>query len=81
MKILVVDDCADSADLVVEDLSTLGHDAAAAYGGLELMSVLSETSAAAVLLDLRMPGMDGYEVLNWLRSRYPRSELRVQQPC
>jgi DNA-binding NarL/FixJ family response regulator len=43
--------------------------------GDELMSLMETTEADAVLLDLKMPGLDGYECLAQLRERHP--EVRV----
>lgn len=77
MKIFVVDDCVDSADLVVEILTTLGHQVGAAYGGADGVQILSRNSVDVILLDLRMPGMDGFQVLNELRSNSANSRTRI----
>jgi len=77
VKIFVVDDCRESADLVVEILRTLGYEVAAAYDGVQGLEALSVTPVDVVLLDLRMPGMDGYHVLKTLRSRQLNPQPRI----
>jgi CheY-like chemotaxis protein len=67
LRALVVDDSADYADCLTHLLSLWGHDAAGAYGGPEALSVAARFRPDMVLLDLDLPGMDGYEVARRLR--------------
>ncbi|RDK05536.1 hybrid sensor histidine kinase/response regulator [Cupriavidus lacunae] len=66
-RVLVVDDNADSADSMAELLAMLGHEARAAHGGHQALAVAAEFRPDCVLLDLHMPDMSGYEVLQALR--------------
>ncbi|WP_029045295.1 ATP-binding protein [Cupriavidus sp. amp6] len=66
-RVLVVDDNADSADSMAELLNMLGHDARAAYGGHQALALAGSFRPDCVLLDLEMPDMSGYEVLQALR--------------
>ncbi|WP_317922887.1 MULTISPECIES: ATP-binding protein [unclassified Cupriavidus] len=66
-RVLVVDDNADSADSMAELLSMLGHDARAAHGGHQALALAVSFRPDCVLLDLEMPDMSGYEVLQALR--------------
>lgn len=66
-RILVVDDLQDSADSLAEALRLLGQDVCAAYGGEEALEKAESFRPDVVLLDLGMPGMDGYEVCRRLR--------------
>ncbi|AGW94926.1 ATP-binding protein [Ralstonia pickettii] len=66
-RVLVVDDNADSADSMAELLSLLGHEARAAHGGQQALAVAGEFRPDCVLLDLEMPDMSGYEVLQAMR--------------
>ena len=61
IHILVVDDLIDSADTTVELLSIWGYDALACYSGEAALRSARSRRPAAVILDLAMPGMDGFE--------------------
>lgn len=68
--ILVVDDVAAMADQYAYDLRRLGgYDSLVAPGGAEALEVLAREAVDAVLLDLEMPGTDGFAVLRALRER------------
>ena len=67
--VLIVDDDAALRRAVATALTDLGHDAAQAENGESALAWLSRDRADAVLLDLRMPGMDGLEVLRRIRAR------------
>lgn len=66
-RVLVVDDNADSADSMAELLTMLGHETRAAHGGQQALAVAREFRPECVLLDLEMPDMSGYEVLQAMR--------------
>ncbi|MEM5431819.1 PAS domain-containing hybrid sensor histidine kinase/response regulator [Cupriavidus oxalaticus] len=66
-RVLVVDDNADSADSMAELLIMLGHDARAAHGGYQALEMAGSFRPDCVLLDLEMPDISGYEVLQALR--------------
>lgn len=69
LKVLAVDD--DSTNLcVLEFLARkLGHSLCTASSGAEGLEKLSEDNYDVLLLDLRMPGMDGFEVARQVRQR------------
>jgi CheY-like chemotaxis protein len=66
-RVLVVDDDRDSAESMVLLLRTLGHDARACYRGEEALAILPHFRPELVLLDIGLPGIDGYEVARRLR--------------
>jgi two-component system NtrC family response regulator len=68
-KILIVDDDAAVRRALATTLADLGHRAEQAADGMAALGWLSRERADAVLLDLRMPGMDGLEVLRRIRAR------------
>jgi CheY-like chemotaxis protein len=70
---LVIDDNRESADVVVEMLALLNVQAQAAYGPRAAMLVLKDFTPDIVFLDINMPGVDGFEVLSYLR-RFPRMQ-------
>ena len=66
-KILLVDDeLAISAALMVR-LQSLGHDVASASSGLGALEAVSLERPDVILLDIRMPDIDGYEVCRRLK--------------
>jgi CheY-like chemotaxis protein len=67
LRILVVDDSRDAADSLAILLRLAGHDVRTAYGGPEALQIAGHFRPRLVLLDLGMPGMDGYEVARRLR--------------
>ncbi len=66
-RILIVDDNQDAADALRELLALLGHEARAAYDGASALAAVAEQRPQVVLLDLGMPGLDGYETARLLR--------------
>ncbi|SPD68889.1 Histidine kinase (plasmid) [Cupriavidus taiwanensis] len=66
-RVLVVDDNADCADSMAELLTLLGHEAQAVHRGQQAVGVAAAFRPDCVLLDLQMPDMSGYEVLEALR--------------
>jgi len=71
-KVLIVDDDRDIVDVLTRTLKGRGYAIMAAFDGREAMAAIDRTVPDAILLDLRMPVMDGYEVLEALRSE-PRT--------
>ena len=67
-RILVVEDNADLADGLAYNLRLEGHEAVIASDGLKGVALYSSFNPDLVLLDLMLPGMDGYDVLRAIRS-------------
>ncbi len=63
-RILVVDDDKVLADNLVEYLSKLGYQASPAYGGREGLTEFEQGDFQLVITDLKMPEMDGMELLD-----------------
>jgi PAS domain S-box-containing protein len=66
-RILVVDDNEDSAEMLAKLLARSGHDARTAYTGPTALVVAAECLPDVVLLDIGLPGINGYEVARRLR--------------
>ena len=77
VKILVVDDNIDAADTLTLLLRNEGHTVHTAYGGKEAIEVADRERPEAVLLDIQMPRMSGYDLVRELRrhERAPRPLL------
>jgi CheY-like chemotaxis protein len=67
-RILVVDDNQDSADTLAMLLELRGNDVRVAYDGPQALEVASAFEPEIVLLDIGLPGMNGYEVAARIRS-------------
>jgi len=68
--ILVVDDVPAMAQQYAYDLKRVGgYDALVAHGGREALDLLEREAVDCVILDLEMPGMDGFEVLRAMQRR------------
>src|SRR5216684_2503627 len=73
VKILLVDDTPENLVSLEAALEGLGQDLVLANSGKEALRYLLEDDFAAILLDVRMPEMDGFETAELIRSR-PRSK-------
>jgi CheY-like chemotaxis protein len=69
LRVLVVDDGRDAADSLGDLLRLRGAEARVAYSGPEALDVLDGWIPVVVLLDLGMPGMDGYRLAREIRAR------------
>jgi PAS domain S-box-containing protein len=68
-RILVVDDDERNLFAAVQALEELGHELVVARSGEDALKRLLSEEFAVILLDLHMPGMDGYETAEFIRSR------------
>jgi two-component system, sensor histidine kinase and response regulator len=66
--LLVVDDDAANRDVLSRRLQQQGHAVTTASSGRDALAVMATTAYDAVLLDVMMPDMDGYEVLRQIKS-------------
>jgi CheY-like chemotaxis protein len=68
-RILVVDDNADSAMSLTVLLEMEGHEVRSARNGLAAMQELERFAAQVVLMDVGLPGLDGYATADLIRQR------------
>ena len=69
LRVLVVEDDADSARTMATLLRMQGHDARVALDGPSALEQMYYEQPDVVLLDIGLPGMDGYEVARRLREQ------------
>ena len=67
-RILVVEDNEDAAHMLTMLLRLEGHEAQSARSGEEALRMLAGFPAEVILVDIRMPGMDGYELARRIRA-------------
>jgi DNA-binding NtrC family response regulator len=70
-RILIVDDEPSLRKVLRAHLGRAGYEVETAEDGHAAVRALEESPFDLVVSDLRMPGMDGMELLGWCRSRYP----------
>jgi CheY-like chemotaxis protein len=75
--VLVVDDNTDAAATLEILLRSLGHEVETAYDGIEALRVAAAFAPDIVLLDIGLPGLDGYEVARRLRALHRERPLRI----
>ncbi|MFQ5340271.1 MAG: response regulator [Anaerolineae bacterium] len=76
-KILIVDDDSDILNLLRNTLRRHRFPTTTARGGSEALARIAAERPALVLLDLKMPGVDGYQVLRTLKSRSSTRNIPV----
>ncbi len=65
--VLIVDDNPSTADALKEMVTIFGVEARVAYGARAGLMVMNRQKPALILLDLNMPGLNGLEVLRFIR--------------
>ena len=70
VRVLVVDDYPDNVESMALLLRLYGHEVEVALGGPAALRAAQAQQPDAVLLDISMPGMDGYQVARKLRAMF-----------
>ena len=76
-RVLIVDDHQDSADSLGMLVRRWGHEAWSAYDGPAALALATQRKPDVVLLDLGLPGMDGFEVARRLRAIPGLEHVRI----
>jgi CheY-like chemotaxis protein len=76
-RILVVDDNRDAADSLARLIQSFGHDVRAVYDGFTALDETANFQPDMALVDIGMPGIDGYETVRQLRERRGNVHLIV----
>jgi CheY-like chemotaxis protein len=75
-RILIVEDSPDNMKLFSTILGLKGHEVTGLPGGEGLLQAIERTSPDLVLMDIQLPGKDGFALLQEIR-RSPARQLRV----
>ncbi len=76
-RILVVDDEANVRLLLAGEISDRGHEVAAVSDSAEAMEEMGQDNFDVVLTDIRMPGMDGLGLTEWIERTRPDTKVIV----
>ncbi|MCC6330220.1 MAG: response regulator [Acidobacteria bacterium] len=76
-KILIIDDSNDIANAMAEIVGMQGYDASVARSGADAMATLKNARQDLIILDLRLPDMDGLEVARHIRSNNETARLPI----
>ncbi len=77
LKILLAEDNVSSQKVALQILKRLGYRADVAANGIEVLQALERQPYDVVLMDVRMPEMNGLEATRIIRKRWPDSELAI----
>lgn len=77
VRVLIVDDERDFATAIAERLSKRGFRASAVFSGHGALQAVKETEYDAIVLDLKMPGIDGLQTLQEIRKIDPDLQILV----
>jgi two-component system CheB/CheR fusion protein len=77
LRVLVVDDNVDLVDMLAMVVEAAGHDARKAFDGRSAVSAALEYQPHVILLDVGMPGMNGFEVATELRRHPHMARTRI----
>ena len=75
MRVLVVDDFAPIADFLGRCLRRSGYKVRVAYGGFEALRIAEEFRPHALISDVHMPGLDGFELAEAFAERFPNCQV------
>lgn len=68
VRILAVDDERPIAELLRVSLNRAGYHCTCAYDGIEAANIIEKESFDLILLDIMLPGIDGFELMDYIRS-------------
>ena len=74
-RVLIVDDEKDFVEMLALRLTEVGEKVSSAFSGEECLKVLAQKNIDVVILDIKMPGMDGIDTLKELKKRHPLVEV------
>ncbi|MGA2732167.1 MAG: response regulator [Syntrophobacteraceae bacterium] len=77
LEILIVDDEVEFAEAFAERLRLRGFTAHIANSGEQALGIVDQGAVKVMVLDLKMPGMDGLEVLRRVKKSHPEVEVII----
>ncbi len=75
IRVLLVDDEKEFIDALAQRLEIRGFEVKTVYSGLEAIKIIPDLDFDVVVLDIKMPGMEGLEVLGKIKNIKPEVEV------
>ena len=75
MRMMIVDDEERFLSTMKKLLTKKGYDVVTASSGAEALEIIRAQNTHVVILDVKMPGMDGNETLREIKKRFPLTEV------
>jgi CheY-like chemotaxis protein len=76
-RILIVDDNVDSGEMLAELVKTWGHTTRHVLDGAAALEAIARETPDVVVLDIGLPGMDGFEVAERIRALPQGNDVRI----
>lgn len=76
-KVLVVDDIQDNVEMIVDMLKDFDIDIKTTNSGKEAMELVDSWTPNIILLDLMMPLVNGWDVIDHVRNKYDKTEMII----
>jgi len=76
-RVLLVDDNRDAAESLAMLLRSEGHEVSLAFDGHEALAVAERCQPQLVILDVGLPGLDGYQVARYLRGAQATAQVKL----
>src|SRR5687768_14011650 len=76
-RVLVVDDVRDSADVYAALIGRWGYETRAVYDGASCLELTKTFQPQIILLDVGLPGLDGYSVTETLRANPETAAIKI----
>lgn len=77
LRVLFVDDEASIRDVMRNELPRMGHDVTICEDGQAALVAIEKNSYHAAIVDLRMPGLSGWDVIDYLKKASPDTEVII----
>lgn len=75
--ILLADDCPESLKILTNHMKRAGFQVRQALSGPSVLDLLSQCSPDLILLDVMMPGMNGFELIRQIKAHPPTAEIPI----
>ena len=76
-EILIIEDDKDMCNELTETFSCLGYHVATAFDGLTGKKLIKKNKYDVIVLDLKIPNFDGYQILNFINKKKIKSNIIV----
>lgn len=76
-KVLIVDDIPENIQILGEMIKDFDLDVKIAEGGEEAIEIIDSFTPDIILLDLMMPHVNGWDVIDYVRKKYSKNEMVI----